>query len=315
MGQYIVKRGLFSILVLWIISLVVFSAVRLIPGDVCKIVLATPDVDKQQCDAIRSELGLDKPLVTQYLTYMGGVLHGDLGTTLISKRDVAGEIKSRIPLTVELTVLATLLSLCIALPIGVISAVKQDSAWDYGLRLLTIGWLSIPGILARHDADRFSGQVVALQPTGGLRRLLGRPAQEPGATLPSRVRARTGAEREPGADYALRIARSDAPGLCAHGALERSHRTNGHHSPQPEERNDPGGDALRHSVRGAARRHGGARKHLQPSGLGTLTLSAVTIKDYPEVQGLVLFFATILILINLLVDLSYAWFDPRIRYN
>ena len=88
MSQYIVKRLLFTLLVLFAVSVIVFTAVWLIPGDVCRIVLATSDVDEQQCRVIREDLGLNRPLLTQYFRYMGGVLTGDFGTTLISKRDV-----------------------------------------------------------------------------------------------------------------------------------------------------------------------------------------------------------------------------------
>ena len=144
MTQYVVKRCLFALLVLFAISLIVFTAVRMIPGDVCKIVLATPDVDQQQCDVIRAELGFDRPVVQQYLTYMGGLLTGDWGSTLISKRDVWGEISGRIPLTLELTILSTMFALLLALPIGVITAMRQDTPLDYLLRFTTIGWLSVP---------------------------------------------------------------------------------------------------------------------------------------------------------------------------
>ena len=89
----------------------VFSAVRLIPGDVCHIVLQTPDVQQSQCDAINKELGIDQPVVTQYFKYMGGVLKGDFGRSLITKRDVFGEMKDRIPLTIELTLLSTFFAL------------------------------------------------------------------------------------------------------------------------------------------------------------------------------------------------------------
>ena len=111
MLQYIMKRVMFSLLVMFAISIIVFSAVRMLPGDVCKIVLATPDVNQKECDAIRAELGLDQPAVKQYVTYMGNALQGDFGKTLLSKRDVGTEIRERIPLTLELTLLATGLGL------------------------------------------------------------------------------------------------------------------------------------------------------------------------------------------------------------
>src|SRR5437879_2702005 len=145
MAHYIAKRLAFTLLVLFAVSVVVFTSVRLIPGDICRIVLATSDVDAKQCNAIRVELGLDRTIAAQYLRYMGGVLHGDFGTTLIGKRNVWHEIRGRIPLTLELTLLATGFAISLALPLGVISATKQDTAIDYVLRFLTIGWLSIPG--------------------------------------------------------------------------------------------------------------------------------------------------------------------------
>ena len=144
MTGYVVKRLLFSVMVLLFISIIVFSAVRAIPGNVCAIVLATPDIDKQQCQAIDAELGLDKPMVVQYFSYIGGILTGDWGKGLIDRRDVWGEIQNRIPLTVELTLLSSGFAILIAIPIGVISAVRQDGPLDYVLRFVTIGWLSIP---------------------------------------------------------------------------------------------------------------------------------------------------------------------------
>ena len=144
MAPYVVKRVLFSLLVLGVISIIVFSAVRVIPGDVCHVVLQTPDVTEAQCKVINGELGIDQPVVTQYFKYMGGVLKGDFGRSLITKRDVFTEMKDRIPLTIELTLLSTIFALLLAIPIGVISAIKQDTAWDYVLRFITIGWLSIP---------------------------------------------------------------------------------------------------------------------------------------------------------------------------
>ncbi len=145
MAGYIVKRLLLTALVLWVVSIIVFSAVRLIPGDVCRIVVGQPDVKPEQCRAIKADLGLDKPVFTQYVRYMGGVLHGDFGRTLLTRRSVWQEIRGRIPLTLELTLLSTLFAIVLALPIGVISSIKRESAVDYGLRFLTIGWLSIPG--------------------------------------------------------------------------------------------------------------------------------------------------------------------------
>ncbi len=315
MTQYLMKRLLAAVLVLFVISVIVFVAVRAIPGDVCKIVLNTPDVDQAQCDSIRAELGLDEPLVTQYLKYMGGLFTGDWGTQLISKRDVWTEMKTRIPLTLELTILATSFALIIAIPIGVISAAKQDSFLDYVLRLTVVGWLSIPafwlGVMLIIWPAKWWGYSppvgyvdIWVDPLKNLEQLY-LPAIALGLGLSaSLARVTRSAMLEVFRQDYIRTAR--AKGL--------------------RERMIIGRHALRNSMIPVITLFGlqvgvlfGGTVVLEGifslPGLGQLTFQAVTIKDYPQVQGLVIFFATVLVIINLLVDLSYAYFDPRIRYS
>ncbi|MGH2599690.1 MAG: ABC transporter permease [Dehalococcoidia bacterium] len=315
MLQYIAKRLLFTALVLWLVSIIVFGAVRLIPGDVCSIVLATPDVDAQQCAAINQELGLDQPAVTQYVRYMGGVLQGDFGTTLISKRDVWTEIRTRIPLTLELTLLATLFAVALAIPIGVYSALRRDTLADYGLRILTIGWLSIPAFWVGTMLIVFPAKWWGYSPPVGyvdfwtdpVKNLhqLYLPAFALGLALSASLARVTRSSM-------LEVLRQDFVRTArAKGLVERA-------------------VVFRHALKNAmipvitlfAIQFGfllGGTVVLESifslPGLGTLTLSSVLIKDYPQVQALVLFFATVLVLINLVVDISYAWFDPRIRYG
>ena len=315
MTQYLAKRLLASLLVLFIISVVVFTAVRAIPGDVCKIVLNTPDVDEAQCAAIREELGLDKPVVTQYVTYMGGIFRGDWGTQLISRRDVWGEMRTRIPVTLELTLLATTFAILIALPIGIVSAVRQDSAIDYVLRVLSIGWLSIPSFWIATMLIVFPAKWWGYSPPVGyvdiwedpLKNLeqLYLPAFSLGLALSaSLARITRSAMLEVFRQDYIRTAR--AKGLRERVIIVRH--------------------ALKNSMIPVITLFGlqvgvlfGGTVVLEGifslPGLGLLTFQSVIIKDYPQVQGLVLFFAVVLVSINLLVDLSYAWFDPRIRYS
>lgn len=315
MAQYLAKRVFSALLVLFVISIVVFIAVRAIPGDVCRIVLATPDVDQQQCDAIRSELGIDEPVVTQYLKYMGGIMTGDWGTTLISKREVWTEIRTRIPLTLELTVLATAFAIVLAIPIGVISAVKQDSPVDLVLRVFSIGWLSIPGFWLATMLIVFPAKWWGYAPPVGyvdiwddpLKNLeqLYLPAFALGLALSaSLARVMRSAMLEVFRQDYIRTAR--AKGLREWVIISRH--------------------ALKNSMIPVITLFGlqvgvlfGGTVVLEGifslPGLGLLTFQSVSIKDYPQVQGLVLFFAAVLVTINLLVDLSYAWFDPRIRYG
>ncbi len=314
MGQYLAKRVLFAVGVLFVISIVVFTAVRMIPGDVCRIVLNTPDVTEAQCEAIRDELGLDEPLVTQYLSYMGGLLTGDWGTTLISKRSVWDEIKTRIPVTLELTLLATTFAFIIALPIGIISAVRQDSVIDYVLRVLSIGWLSIPSFWLGTMLIVFPAQWWGYTPPVGYVDLWEDPLKNleqlylPAISLGLALSASLARVTRSAMLEVLRqdyIRTSRAKGLGERLVILRH--------------------ALRNAMIPVITLFGlqigvllGGTVVLESifslPGLGLLTFNAVTVKDYPQVQGLVLFFATVLVTVNLLVDLSYAWFDPRIRY-
>lgn len=314
MAQYIAKRGLASLLVLFIISVLVFVAVRAIPGDVCKIVLNTQDVDQQQCDAVREELGLDKPIATQYFTYMGGVLTGDWGKALISKRDVWTEIRTRIPLTVELTLLSTGFAVLIALPIGIISAVKQDSVLDYALRIMTIGWLSLPSFWVATMLIVFPAKWWGYTPPVGYVDIWEDPMKNlEQLYLPA---------------FALGLALSASLARITRSSMLEVLRQDYIRTARAKGLRDRI-VVLKHGLKNAmipvvtlfglqvGVLFGGTvvlEGIFSLPGLGFLTFQAVNVKDYTQVQGVVLFFAAVLVSINLLVDISYAWFDPRIRY-
>ena len=315
MTQYIVRRIEFAIPVLIAVSIIVFGAVRLIPGDVCKIVLATSDVKPEQCTAIREGLGLDKPVVSQYFSYMAGAAHGDFGKSLISRRDVGKEIRTRIPLTFELTLLATIFALAIALPIGTYSALKQDSFADYGLRVLTIGWLSIPGFWLGTMLIVFPAKWFHYSPPVGyvdfwrdpIRNLhqLYMPAIALGLALSaSLARVTRSSMLEVFRQDYIRTAR--AKGLVERRVIS-SHALRNALIPVVTLFSIQFGTLLGGTVV--------LESIFSLPGLGTLTLSSVLIKDYTTTQGIVLVFAVTLIAINLIVDISYAWIDPRIRYT
>lgn len=315
MSQYIAKRALASLLVLFIISIIVFLAVRAIPGSVCTIVLQTNDVDKQQCDAINKELGIDKPVVTQYFVYMGNVLTGDFGKSLITKKDVWEEMRVRIPLTIELTLLATSFAVVLAIPIGIISAMRQDGAADYGLRFLTIGWLSIPSFWLGTLLIVFPAKWWHYSPPVGYVDIWEDPFKNiEQLYMPA---------------FALGLALSASLARIMRSSMLEVLRQDYIRTARAKGLRD-GLIVIRHAMRNAlipvvtlfglqvGVLFGGTvvlESIFTLPGLGGLTLSAVRFKDYTQVQGLVLLFATVLVLINLVVDLSYAWIDPRIRYS
>ncbi len=145
MQTYILRRVLLLIPTLVIVSIVAFSLVRLMPGDVVLAQLSeSPSFRKEDAAALRHQLGLDRPWLAQYLSWMGGVLHGDLGKSLWSSKRVSSVIADRMGVTIELALLAFIMANAVALVFGVISAVRQDTPVDYVLRLLSIGGLSVP---------------------------------------------------------------------------------------------------------------------------------------------------------------------------
>ena len=129
--------------VLFGVSIVIFALVRIIPGDMATI-LAGEDATPELVEQVRADLGLDRPAIVQYLDWMGGVVTGDFGTSARTGLAVAPDIVRRLPVTIELTLLAMMFSLGVGIPAGIVAALRQDTWADYSARLITIGGLSIP---------------------------------------------------------------------------------------------------------------------------------------------------------------------------
>src|SRR2546429_666904 len=145
MRSYIARRIVQGLLVLWLASLGVFSLGRILPRGVVPLQLDGPaGATAEMLARARQELGLDRPFLQQYRTWMAGVAHGDLGRSLISRRPVTQELAKRISLTSHLAVMSMIIALLIALPIGVLAAVRQDTPADYVGRLSAILGLSLP---------------------------------------------------------------------------------------------------------------------------------------------------------------------------
>jgi peptide/nickel transport system permease protein len=314
MGQYAAQRLLAGIPVLVVISVLIFAGVRVIPGDVCRIVLQSPEVEQAQCDVLYARLGLDKPFIEQYLSWIGNALQGDFGKSLISDRSVWSQIEGRLSVTIELSLLSILLAVAVGIPVGVYSALRQDKAADYTLRVLTISWLSMPSfwiatLLITFPAKWWgyaapvSYESLFSDPLSNLEKLF-LPALSLSLTLAggiARITRSTMLEvlRQ---DY-IRTAR--AKGLDQRVVLSR-HALKNAMLPVVTVLGLQlgallGGTVIIESV-------------FALPGLGTLLLGSVTLKDFPQVQGIVLFFAVVVVVLNLLVDLSYGWFDPRVRY-
>jgi peptide/nickel transport system permease protein len=311
MRWYILRRGGVSVVTLFIATVVVFLGVRALPGD--PTVALTAETSNPEVEAtLRAEYGLDKPVPVQYAAWMGHALQGDLGTSPKTGLPVSQTIAERLPITLELTVLALFVALVIGVPIGILAAVRRGSFADYVAGTTALAGLSIPhfwlGILfilafaVNLEWLPASGFVPLTDPLGNLAHMV-MPATVLGITLAAVVmrQMRSAMLESLGADY-VRTAR-------AKGMSES--RVVGMH-------------ALRNSlitvVTVVALQLGtlisGAvitEQIFIVPGIGKLTIDSVFSRDYPTLQGIVLITATGYILANLLADISYSMLNPRIR--
>ncbi|MCH8802093.1 MAG: ABC transporter permease, partial [Chloroflexi bacterium] len=149
MGQYIAKRIALFIPTILLITIIVFVVMRVVPGDPALAILSEGEADFTQAelDQLRQELGTDANIAVQYFTWIGNVFTGDFGDSFWFKAPVMGELKDRIPVTIELAVLSIVLAVLIAVPFGILSAIKPDSLLDYGARTVTLVGIAIPNFL------------------------------------------------------------------------------------------------------------------------------------------------------------------------
>jgi len=311
-ADFLVRRGAISLITLVVASVVVFTGVRLIPGDPAR-VLAGTDADDASIEAIRAKYGLRDPIGVQYFRWLGLVLRGDLGESIRTRIAVTRIVGQKLPITLELTAYALGASLLIALPAGILSAVRRNTLWDYltsGVSLCGLSvpnfWLGIMLILllsVRLGWLPASGWVPLLQdPVDNLRHFL-MPSIVLGAALSGVLlrQIRTSMIEVLSADY-VRTAR--AKGLPSRQVVLRHAVRNGL---------IPAvtilGLQLGALISGAVV----TEQIFVVPGFGRLIVEAVFTRDYPLVQGVVLVTAAAYILINLLVDVSYSVLDPRIR--
>ncbi len=314
MTTYVIKRFLLMVLTLVGMSIVIFALLRLVPGNIADILFDSAGfVDPAQKAEIEAELGLDQPVPVQYLSWMGGLLRGDLGYSYVSELPTIDELAPRIPITAKLAVLALIFSVLFGLPLGVISAVKQDTWLDYSLRVISLSGLSLPsfwlGLLILMAFVAYAGIIpIYTEPPETLwdeLLLYSVPAAAVGFRSSALIMRLTRSSmleilRQ---DY-IRTARSK-------GASENA--INYHH-------------ALKNAVLTvitiigieAAFLIGGlivTETVFNIPGMARFLVEAIQWRDYPIVQNLVMFIALVTVLVNFAVDLMYAALDPRIRYS
>ena len=312
MVEFLVRRALISIVTLVVISLVVFTGVRMIPGDPARVMAGT-DADEAGLEEIREKYGLKDPVPVQYLRWVGLALRGDLGESIRTRQSVAWTVAIKLPITIELAGFAILIAVAIAIPAGVLAAVRRNTVWDLlasGASLCGVSvpnfWLGIMLILllsVRLGWLPASGFVPFWEdPVGNLQRMI-MPAFVLGTALAAVLmrQTRNSMIEVLSADY-IRTAR--AKGLAGRAVVFRHAIRNGL---------IPVVTVLGLQM-GALM--GGAvvtEQIFVVPGFGRLVVEAVFTRDYPLVQGVVLITASAYVLVNLAVDVSYSFLNPRIR--
>ncbi|MCZ6629592.1 MAG: ABC transporter permease [SAR324 cluster bacterium] len=317
MYRYFIRRILLMIPTLLGVAIVVFVLMRLIPGDIVELRLSGEGgmVDQGDIDAMRAQLGLDKPVIMQFLSWLWGAIQFDFGNSMWTGRPLSLELEQRFQLTVQVALMASFFSVIIAIPLGTIAALRQDTWVDYAVRIFSIAGIATPGfwlgiliILGFLIFFQWMPPIkfvpFYVDPWENMIQLIW-PALATGyrySAVATRMTRSTVLEvlRE---DY-IRTAR--AKGLVEQVVL------------------------VRHALKNAmlpvitviglefAFLIGGlvvTEQVFNLNGLGKYFVESVANFDYTGVQALVMIVATTVVVMNFLVDITYAWLDPRIRYQ
>src|SRR5215510_7973379 len=314
MSRYILRRLLLLLPTLALITLLVFSIIRLLPGDIVTLMMSEQGYASDKAK-LEQMLGLDQPFYRQYATYIGKVFQGDLGVSFWTKEPVLEELLRRLPVSLELAVLAMFFGVMLALPAGIFSSIRQDTWLDYVFRSGAIGGLSIPGF--------WMATVVIV-----------------GASIwwqwvpPMRY---TPFARDPGKNLAQLVLPAIILGLALSASVMRMTRSMVLEVLREDYVRTAWAKGLPESL--VVARHvlknamipvvtimglqfsaliGGTvimESIFVLPGMGKFLLDAITWRDYPVIQGINLFLAAGVIALNLAIDLVYGFLDPRIRYG
>ena len=314
MGTYLIRRLLLMVLTLFGISVLVFVMLRVVPGNIADILFdAAGMVSAAEKHKLESELGLDKPIVVQYVHWIGGLARGDFGYTYVSEQPALAEILPRIPVTAKLAGLALVFAILLGVPLGVVSAVRQNTVLDYVLRVVSLSGLSLPsfwlGLLILMAFVQYLGWIpIYTEKPARLwdeLMLLAIPAAAVGFRSSALV---------------MRLTRSSMLEVLRQDYI-RTARAKGASQIAVNYRH-----ALRNAMLPiitiigieAAFLVGGlivTETVFNIPGVARFLVEAIRWRDYPVVQNLVMFIAIVVVGVNFLVDMAYAVLDPRIKYE
>jgi peptide/nickel transport system permease protein len=306
-SSYVRTRLTLAIPVLLGVSVAVFAMLRLLPGDPAQIMLAESGASAQRVEELRRELGLDDPLVVQYWRFLSGALRGDLGRSIQSNRPVTQEIANQLPSTIELTFAAMAVAIGIGVPLGLLAATRHNGPLDFGAMALALGGVSMPSFWLGVLLILFFSLRLGWLPAtgqGGIERLI-----LPAFTLGFGAAA-----------IIARLVRSSLLEVLRHEYVTTA-RAKGL---------GPRVVLLRHALKNAlipvvtivGLQFGALlagtvviETVFSRPGVGRMVVNAILVKDFPVAQGAILIIATTYVLANLVVDLLYAWLDPRVHYG
>lgn len=313
MGSYLLRRVIIFIPTLLIVSFLIYSMIHLVPGDPTALMLGQ-EATADQAEQLREQLGLNRSFMEQAVSWYGNALTGDLGTSFFLKSSVMDAVKARIPITASLTILALVIAMTIGVSAGIIASVKHGRFADWGIMLLAVLGFSIPVFwLALNLIFVFSVRL-GWFPTGGYRsidegfleylRHLALPAITLGLAYTGLIARMTRSSM-------LEVFRHDyvrtarAKGLRERAVIGR-HVFRNALIPIVTIIGLTAGELLAGSVV--------TETVFNLPGIGRLVVDAVKRRDYPLIQGTLLVITLVYLVVNLIVDVLYAWVNPRIRY-
>jgi peptide/nickel transport system permease protein len=315
MTSYVVRRLLDLVFVLFGVSLLIFLMLRMIPGDAVMIMLgANTDITPERVEALRRSLGLHLPWHEQYGQWLAGVLRGDLGRSIWTGRPVLDEILARLPVTLQLTGLALATAIVVSFPVGVLSASLRGGTADTLVRMAAILGLTLPSFWVGVLMLYFASTYLPLWPTIGYVPF----ASDPVGNL-SRMVLPVVAVSLPMIAGLSRILRSSLLDVLSLDYV-RTGRAKG-----LSRRTLLYKHALRNAMIPVVTVIGVQVGYLLSGvvvieqvfaipGLGRLVIGAINERNYPLVQGVILIVTAVFVFVNLIVDLTYAWIDPRVEY-
>ena len=323
MYQYIVKRILLMVPTLIGAAVLVFFLLLLIPGDICELRMAGTGgyFDQDALDVCRAEIGIDQPLFMQFLDFIWGFIRFDLGTSMWTNRPIGEEIALRFELSLQVAIMATITATVIAIPLGTISAIKQDTWVDYVVRIFSIAGIAMPSF--------WLGILIILGLLVSTQAIWGTPWMPPIQYVPLWV--------DPWQNLSMLIWPTVATGYRYSAVATRMTRSALLEVLREDYVRTARAKGLRekliinrHALRNAllpvvtvigiefAFLMGGlvvTEQVFNLNGLGKLFVEAVTNHDYTLTQALVMVVVTVFVVTNFVVDILYAWLDPRIRYT